>query len=227
MLSVCLMPVLRSVSQMDDEDDAALLRDRGSDHGGSAALAACGALLSLAFLKEAKLAIVKQHPQVRLGLGIVPLPEHLDECPPPHCDACSVLAIFGSSCKGLLYATPEQHGRLKPCKDYAVAHTQKRRQRSPAAVTCCLAPDQRIDGLCCVHPQAVSRLATLSQDSRDELRVAALTVLASLSEEAACCEALAGPLLDSAADESARCLEGSMCSLFDCSEKSADRLAIR
>jgi hypothetical protein len=66
---VCSTLILSSVLQVDVEDDANLSRDSGSDGVGGAALAACEALLSLAFLKEAKLAIVRQHPQVRRGLG--------------------------------------------------------------------------------------------------------------------------------------------------------------
>jgi hypothetical protein len=66
-----------------------------------------------------------------------------------------------------------------------------------------------------LFPQAVSRLATLSQEPRDELRVAALTVLASLCEEAACCEALAAPLPNPAAEEGACRLKGIVHSLPD------------
>jgi len=51
--------------------------------------------------------------------------------------------------------------------------------------------------------QAVPRLAELSRSPCGELRTAALSLLASLSEEPACCEALAAPLTGAGTETSA------------------------
>ena len=65
-----LSPYLRVVpAQVEAEDDMPQERNGGTRSGGGgdggAALAACEALTSLACLTDAKLAIVKKHPQVR------------------------------------------------------------------------------------------------------------------------------------------------------------------